>query len=84
MSIDDLLAPIALYPDLLLTQILTAATNPQQVLDGSNWLIENQNLQGDALDAAAKKGGRSPSMQYLVNVPQVLDQMCQQWTGLDS
>jgi len=82
MSIDDLVAPIALYPDLLVAQILTAATNPQEVLDGGNWLIENQNLQGDALDAAAKKAGLSPSMQYLVHFPQVLDQMCQQmdWT----
>ena len=82
MNLDDLVAPVALYPDQLLAQILTAATNPQQVLDGGNWLIENQNLQGDALDAAAKKAGLSPSMQYLVHFPQVLDQMCQQmdWT----
>ncbi len=82
MSIDDVVAPIALYPDQLLAQILTASTNPQEVLDGGNWLLQNQNLKGDALTDAAKQAGFSPSMQYLMNFPQVVDNMCQQidWT----
>jgi hypothetical protein len=82
MSIDDLVAPIALYPDQLLAQILTASTNAQEVLDGGNWLLQNQNLQGDALAAAAKQAGFSPPMQYLMSFPQVVDNMCQQidWT----
>ena len=82
MSLDDVVAPIALYPDQLLAQILTASTNPQEVLDGGNWLLQNQNLKGDALTNAAKTAGFSPSMQYLMNFPQVLDNMCQQmdWT----
>jgi hypothetical protein len=54
LSLDDLVAPIALYPDQLLVQVLTASTNPQEVLDGGNWIIQNQNLKGDALTNAAK------------------------------
>ena len=82
ISVDDLVAPIALYPDQLLAQILTASTNAQEVLDGGNWLLQNQNLKGDALTNAAKQAGFSPSMQYLMSFPQVLDNICQQldWT----
>ena len=82
MSVDDLVAPIALYPDQLLAQILTASINSQEVLDGGNWLLQNQNLKGDALTNAATKAGFSPSMQYLMSFPQVVDNMCQQldWT----
>jgi len=82
MSVDDLVAPIALYPDQLLAQILTASTNAQEVLDGGNWLLQNQNLKGDALTDAAKQAGFSPPMQYLMSFPQVVDNMCQQidWT----
>ncbi len=82
MSVDDLVAPIALYPDQLLAQILTASTNAQEVLDGGNWLLQNQNLTGDALTNAAKQAGFSPPMQYLMSFPQVVDNMCQQidWT----
>ena len=82
ISVDDLVAPIALYPDQLLAQILTASTNAQEVLDGGNWLLQNQNLKGDALTNAAMQAGLSPSMQYLMSFPQVVDNMCQQidWT----
>jgi hypothetical protein len=82
LSIDDLVAPIALYPDQLLAQVLTASTNPQEVLDGGNWILQNQDLKGDALVSAAKAAGFGPSMQYLVTFPQVVDNMCQEmeWT----
>jgi hypothetical protein len=82
MSLDELVAPIALYPDQLLAQILTASTNAQEILDGGNWLLENQSLKGDALTNAANAAGFSPSMQYLMSFPQVVDNMCQQidWT----
>jgi Protein of unknown function (DUF3300) len=81
-TVEDLVAPIALYPDMLLTQILAASTNPQEVLDAGNWLLQNQKLQGTQLDSAAKQAGFSPSVQYLVHFPQVVDNMCQQmdWT----
>jgi len=82
LSLSDLVAPIALYPDQLLAQVLTASMNPQEVLDGGNWIIQNQNLKGDALTSAAKTAGFGPSMQYLMNFPQVVDNMCQEidWT----
>ncbi|HXY48689.1 MAG TPA: DUF3300 domain-containing protein [Terriglobales bacterium] len=82
MSVDDLVAPIALYPDQLLAQVLTTAANPQEVLDLGNWLLQNQNLQGDAATNAAKQAGFSASAQYLAMFPQVVDNMCQQmdWT----
>jgi len=82
LSIDDLVAPIALYPDQLLAQVLTASTTPQEVLDGGNWILQNQNLKGDSLVNAAKDAGFGPSMQYLMNFPQVVDNMCQEmdWT----
>ena len=80
--LDELLAPIALYPDQLLVQILTAAANPQEVLDGGNWLYANPNIKGDALDKAAKAAGFSPSMQVLLHFPDVVDMMCRKmdWT----
>jgi hypothetical protein len=82
MSVEDLVAPSALYPDQLLAQVLTTSTNPQEVLDVGNWLLQNQRLQGDALTNAAKQAGFSASAQYLVLFPQVVDNMCQQmdWT----
>jgi hypothetical protein len=82
LSIDDLVAPIALYPDRLLAQVLTTSVNPQEVLDLGNWLLQNQKLQGDAMTNAAKQAGFGPSAQYLTLFPQVVDNMCQQvdWT----
>jgi hypothetical protein len=82
LNVDDLVAPIALYPDQLLAQVLTTAVNPQEVLDLGNWLLQNQNLKGDAMTDAAKQAGFSPSAQYLTLFPQVVDNMCQQmdWT----
>jgi hypothetical protein len=82
LSLDDLVAPIALYSDQLLAQVLIASTTPQEVLDGGNWIIQNQKLKGDALTSAAKTAGFGPSMQYLMMFPQVVDNMCQEmdWT----
>src|SRR5262249_27954952 len=80
--LDELLAPVALYPDVVLIQILTAATNPQEVLDAGNWLIQNSNLGTDQRVEAAKQVGFGPSTLALVQFPQVVDMMCQQmdWT----
>ena len=43
-ELDQLLGPVALYPDSLLAQITTASTNPQEILDVDNWLQDNQGL----------------------------------------
>jgi hypothetical protein len=74
-QLDQLLAPIALYPDSLLAQITTASTNPQEILDVDNWLQQNQGLTGSALTDAAEKAGFDPAFIALTNFPQVLDMM---------
>lgn len=75
-ALEELLAPVALYPDPVLAQVLTAATNPQEVLDAGNWLIANPALSGNALDEAAKQVGFTPAVRGLMQSPQVVDQMC--------
>jgi hypothetical protein len=81
-QLDQLLAPIALYPDALLMQVLAASVDPQEVLDGGNWLLQNKSLQGDQLDSAAKAVGFGPAMMALFHFPQVVDMMCSEmdWT----
>jgi len=81
-ALEELVAPIALYPDQLLVQILAASINSQEVLDGGNWLLQNQNLTGNDLDAAAQKVGFGPAMLALLRFPTIVDMMCQEidWT----
>jgi Protein of unknown function (DUF3300) len=76
-QLDQLLAPVALYPDTLLAQITTASTNPQEILDVDNWLRQNYNLTGAALQNAAQQQGFDPAFIALVTFPQVLDMMAQ-------
>jgi hypothetical protein len=82
VTLADLVAPIALYPDQLLGQVLTISATPQEVLDLGNWLIENDTLTGSKAQDAAKEAGFSTSAQYLALFPQVVDNMAQQidWT----
>jgi hypothetical protein len=81
-ALDELVAPIALYPDQLVGQILAASVNTQEVLDAGNWLLQNENLKGDQLDTAAQKAGFGPAVRALVQFPTVVDMMCQEidWT----
>ena len=60
-QLNQLLAPIALYPDTLLAQICAASTDPQQILDANNWVKQNANLQGQALTDAAQRQGFDPA-----------------------
>jgi hypothetical protein len=76
-QLDQLLAPVALYPDSLLAQITTASTNPQEILDVANWLQQNSGLIGTALTDAAEKQGFDPAFIALANFPQVLEMMAQ-------
>ena len=76
-QLDQLLAPIALYPDSLLSQIMTASTNPQEILDVDNWLAANPNLTGTALTDAAQQQGFDPAFIALANFPQVVEMMAQ-------
>jgi hypothetical protein len=76
-QLDQLLAPIALYPDSLLAQITTASTNPQEILDVNNWLAQNHNLSLSQLTAAAQQQGFDPAFIALVGFPQVLGMMAE-------
>ena len=81
-ALEELLAPVALYPDPVLSQVLIASTNPQEVLDAGNWLLQNEKLKGDALDQAARAAGFTPPVRALVQFPDVVDMMCREldWT----
>jgi hypothetical protein len=81
-ALEELLAPVALYPDPVLSQVLIASTNPQEVLDAGNWLLSNQSLTGKALDQAALKVGFTPPIRALIQFPETVDMMCMQldWT----
>jgi len=76
-QLDQLLAPVALYPDALLAQICAASTDPQQILDVDSWLHQNRGLSGQARTDAAQAQGFDPAFIALVNFPQVLDMMAQ-------
>ena len=81
-QLEQLLAPVALYPDSLLTQMLMASTYPLEVAKASSWVKQNKELKGDALTAALEKQEWDPSVKSLVNFPQVLQMMTDKldWT----
>ena len=70
--IDQLVAPIALYPDPILTDILAAATYPAQVVEAARFAASNEGLQGAALADAAGGHNWDPSVQALLGFPAVL------------
>jgi len=74
-QLDQLLAPIALFPDALVAQICAASTDPQQVLDANAWVQRNLTLTGEARTNAAQAQGFDPAFISLVNFAQVLDTM---------
>jgi Protein of unknown function (DUF3300) len=76
-QLDQLLAPIALYPDSLLTQVLMAATYPVQVAEAVSWSAARPNDKGDAAVTKAESQGWEPSVTSLVAFPQVLATMGQ-------
>src|SRR5205085_9933939 len=65
-QIDQLVAPIALYPDQVLSQGLMAATYPQQVVEAEQWLKEHGDLKGDTLAQALEPLPWDPSVKALV------------------
>ncbi|HZK90160.1 MAG TPA: DUF3300 domain-containing protein, partial [Stellaceae bacterium] len=76
-QLDQMLAPIALYPDQLLTELLMAATFPQQVIDAGKWLQDSSNaaLKGDDLVAALQPLPWDPSVKSLVAFAQIIAMM---------
>ena len=81
-ELEQILAPIALHPDSLVTQILMAATYPLEVVQAERWIKQNASLKGDALTAALEKQQWDASVKSLVNFPQVVTMMSEQleWT----
>ena len=79
---DSLVAPIALYPDPLLAQTLAASTYPLEIIQLQQWMDRNKNLQGKALADAVAKQPWDPSVQGLVEFPDVVQRMAGniQWT----
>src|SRR5262245_12622966 len=81
-ALDQLVAPIALYPDTLLAQVLMAATYPLEVVQAARWQAANKKLKGDKLQQAADKQDWDASVKALVTAPNVLTMMNDQldWT----
>jgi hypothetical protein len=81
-ELEQMLAPIALYPDALLAQVLTAATYPLEVVEAARFVKKNPGLKGDALLKAAKGKDWEPSVKAMLGFPDVLAMMDEQleWT----
>jgi len=77
-ELDQMMAPIALYPDSLLAQILMAATYPADVADAVKWSAGNPDQEGDAAVEAVQDKSWDPSVMSLVAFPQVLTMMGEQ------
>ena len=82
-ELQSLVAPIALYPDALVAQILTAATFPDQVAIANYWLQQNKTLTGSGLATAVDKQTWDASVKALTLFPSVLNNMAQNvsWTS---
>ena len=81
-ELDQMLAPIALYPDALLSQILMAATYPREVAEAASWSRANAGMRGDQAVRAVERQDWDPSVISLVAFPQVLAMMDERrgWT----
>ena len=81
-ELDQILAPIALYPDSLVAQILMASTFPLEVVQAERFAKQNASLKGEALTKALESQSWDPSVKSLVNFPQVLTMMNEKldWT----
>ena len=79
-QLDALVAPIALYPDALLSEILMASTYPLEVVEADRWVDANKKLKGGALKATVDKQPWGNSVKSLVATPSVLDMMSQKLT----
>ena len=74
-QLQQLVAPIALYPDSLVAQILAASTFPEEVVEADRWVQANPDLKGDALGKAVDQQPWDPSVKALAAFPAVLGNM---------
>jgi hypothetical protein len=82
-QLDSLVAPLALYPDPILSQVLVASTYPLEIVQADRWLREHSSLSGKALADAAATQPWDASVQGLVMLPDVLQRLSQNinWTS---
>jgi hypothetical protein len=74
-ELDQLLAPIALYPDSLIAQMLMASTYPLEVVEAARWVQANPKVKDKALEDAMQKQSWDPSVKAMTAVPEALKQM---------
>jgi len=81
-QLDSLVAPIALYPDPLLAQVLAASTYPVEIVQLQQWLAKNPGLKDQALEDAVSKQPWDPSVKGLAGLPDVIKRLADdiQWT----
>ena len=81
-QLDQLVAPIALYPDTLLAQVLMASTYPLEIVQAARWTDAHKDLKGETLEAAAAKEDWDDSVKALVATPTVITMMNEEldWT----
>jgi len=82
-ELDGLVAPIALYPDALVAQVLGAATFPYEIVDAVVWLKQNSTLTGESLMKAVDQQSWDPAVKALTQFPSVLDNLAKNlaWTS---
>jgi hypothetical protein len=82
-QLDSLVAPIALYPDPLLAQVLAASTYPLELVQLQQWLAQHKDLKDKALAEAVQKQNWDPSVQAMAGLPDVVKQLVEniKWTS---
>jgi len=82
-QLDSLVAPIALYPDPLLAQVLAASTYPLEIVQLQQWLMKHKNLKEKEMADAIKKENWDPSIQGMAALPDVVKQLAEniKWTS---
>ncbi len=83
-QLTQMLAPIALYPDALLSQVLMASTYPLEVIEADRWVKKNERLKGDSLDDSLVNKDWDPSVKSLCHFPSVLGLMSEKITEITS
>lgn len=68
-ELEQILAPVALYPDSLLTQILIASTYPLEIVYADRWAKQNKKMKGDALTQSSEHAAWDPGVKSLVKFP---------------
>ena len=81
-ELQQLVAPIALYPDALVAQILAASTYPTQIVEAERWMRSHSNLKGEELAKEVDKQNWDPSVKAITQFPSVLENMDKNLSGL--